>query len=78
MAVAHTRVFISHSTKSAAFVDRLVERFRDHYIATWYAPRHMPGGCFAANIREALNQCDWFAFVFMGPSSLRPPAPKRG
>src|SRR5438874_1778816 len=26
MAVAHTRVFISHSTKNAAFADRLVER----------------------------------------------------
>ena len=44
MAVAHTRVFISHSTKNAAFVDRLIERLRDHYITTWYAPRHMPGG----------------------------------
>ena len=58
MAIAHTRVFISHSTKNAAFVDRFVERLREHYIKTWYAPRHMPGGSFAENIRQALNECD--------------------
>jgi hypothetical protein len=49
-------VFISHSTKNAAFVDRLAERFRGHSITTWYAPRHMPGGYFAENIRQALNR----------------------
>lgn len=47
MPAAHPCVFISHSTKNAAFVDRLVERLRDHYSTTWDAPRHMPGGCFA-------------------------------
>jgi hypothetical protein len=63
MAVAHTRVFISHSTKNVKFVDWLVERSRDHYISTWYAPRHMPGGYFAENIRQALRECDWFLLV---------------
>jgi hypothetical protein len=63
MAVAHTRVFISHTTKNAAFVDKLVERLRDHYITTWYAPRHMPGGYFAENIRQSLRECDWFLLV---------------
>lgn len=70
MAVAHTRVFISHSTKNAVFVDQLVERLRDHYITTWYAPRHMPGGYFAENIREALRQCDWF-LVVLSPEGLK-------
>src|SRR5438105_3516882 len=56
MAVAHTRVFISHSTKNAAFVDRLVERLRDNYSATWYAPRHTCGGYFAENIHQSLNR----------------------
>ncbi len=69
MAVSHTRVFISHSTKNAVLVDRLVERLRDHYIATWYAPRHMPGGYFAENIRQALNECDWFVVV-LSPAAL--------
>lgn len=63
MAVAHSRVFISHATKDAAFVDGLVERLRDHYITTWYAPRHMPGGYFAENICQALNESDWFLVV---------------
>jgi hypothetical protein len=63
MAVAQTRVFISHSTRNAAFADRLVERLRDHYITTWYAPRHMPGGYFAENIRQALSECDWFLVI---------------
>jgi hypothetical protein len=57
MAISHTQVFISHSTKNAAFVDKLVERLRDHYITTWYAPRHMPGGYFAEN------------FIFLGQRS---------
>ncbi len=70
MALAHRRVFISHSTKNAAFVDRLVERLRDHYITTWYAPRHMPGGYFAENIRQALNECDWFLIV-LSPDALK-------
>lgn len=72
MSVAHTRVFISHSTKNAAFVDKLVERLRDHYIATWYAPRHMPGGYFVENIEQALRQCDWF-LVVLSPDALQSP-----
>ena len=47
MAVAQSRVFLSHATKNAAFVDRFVERLRDHCITTWSAPGHMPGGYFA-------------------------------
>lgn len=69
MPTAHTRVFISHSTKDAAFVDGLVERMRDHYIASWYAPRHMPGGYFKSNIEQALLDCDWF-LVVLSPEAL--------
>lgn len=63
MPAAHTRVFVSHSTKNAKFTDALVERLRDHYVATWYAPRHMPSGYFLGNIRDALANCDWFLLV---------------
>lgn len=69
MGAAHTRVFISHSTRDSGFVDLLVEQLRDHYITTWYAPRHMPGGYFAENIRDALRQCDWF-LVVLSPEAL--------
>lgn len=69
MPAAHTRVFISHTTKNAKFVDALVERLRDHYITTWYAPRHMPGGYFKSNIADALAQCDWFLLV-LSPEAL--------
>jgi hypothetical protein len=69
MAAAHTRVFISHSTRDSAFVDKLVERLRDHYVTTWYAPRHMPGGYFLEGIRRALCDCDWFAVV-LTPDAL--------
>jgi hypothetical protein len=69
MAVAHTRVFISHSTKNVKFVDQFVERLRDHYISTWYSPRHMPGGYFAENIRQELAKCDWFVVV-LSPDAL--------
>ena len=78
MAVAHTRVFISHSTKNAAFADRLVERLRDHYITTWYAPRHMPSGYFAENIRQALNQCDWIVVVHSPEALAGFRRPRRG
>jgi monothiol glutaredoxin len=47
MPVNHTRVFISHSTKNSSSSTKLVERLRDHYNATWYSPRQMPGGYFA-------------------------------
>ncbi|NBO93500.1 MAG: toll/interleukin-1 receptor domain-containing protein [Planctomycetia bacterium] len=63
MPIAHARVFISHSTKDAKFTDTLVERLRDHYITTWYAPRHMPGGYFKEGLEQALIQCDWFILV---------------
>jgi hypothetical protein len=69
MSQAVTRVFVSHSTQNAKFVDPLVERLRDHYIATWYAPRHMPGGYFAENIRQGVNECDWFLIV-LSPDAL--------
>ncbi len=69
MPVAHTRVFISHSSKNAKFADQLVERLRDHYITTWYSPRHMPGGYFAENIRQELAKCDWFV-VMLSPDAL--------
>jgi hypothetical protein len=69
MSVAVTRVFVSHSTQNAKFVDPFVERLRDHYIDTWYAPRHMPGGYFAENIRQGLNECDWFLLV-LSPDAL--------
>ncbi len=49
-------MFISHSTKNTTFVGRLVERLRDYYLTTSDAPRHMPGGYFAANIRQALDR----------------------
>lgn len=69
MTVAHTRVFISYATKNTVFVDPLVERLRDHYIVTWYAPRNMPGGYFTENIHQALNECDWF-IVVLSPAAL--------
>jgi hypothetical protein len=69
MSKAHTQVFISHSTKNADFVDKLVERLRYHYITMWYAPRNMPGGYFKENIRQALNNCDWF-LVVLSPEAL--------
>lgn len=70
MPTAHTQVFISHSTKDAKFVDGLVERLRDHYIKSWYAPRNMPGGYFLSNIQEALAQCDWF-LIALSPDALQ-------
>jgi hypothetical protein len=69
MTAAHARVFISYATENRGFVDPLVERLRDHYITTWYAPRHMPGGYFAENIRQALDKCDWF-IVVLSPAAL--------
>ncbi len=69
MPIAHPRVFISHSTKDAKFVDGLVQRLRDHYITSWYAPRHMPGGYFKSNIEQALRDCDWFLLV-LSPEAL--------
>jgi hypothetical protein len=69
MPAAVSQVFVSHSTKDAKFVDPLVERLRDHYITSWYAPRNMPGGYFQSNIEQALAECDWFLIVFT-PDSL--------
>ncbi len=69
MTVAHTRVFVSYATQNVKLVDPLIERLRDHYITTWYAPRHMPGGYFVENIRQALSKCDWFV-VILSPAAL--------
>jgi hypothetical protein len=69
MTQAAARIFISHSTQDARFVDALVERLRDHYLATWYAPRHMPGGYFKEGLEKALNNCDWFLIV-LSPAAI--------
>ena len=55
-------VFISQTTKNAAFVDKLVARPRDHYITTWYTPRHMPGGYVAENLRQSLGGATGFSW----------------
>jgi hypothetical protein len=70
MAAALTRVFISYANKDQSFVDQFVEHLRDHYITTWYAPRNMPGGYFAENIRSALKECDWFIVILSSAALL--------
>ena len=70
MPKAHIRVFISHSSKNSNFVEKLVERLREHYIPTWYSPRNMPGGYFSESIQQALNRCDWF-LVVLSPDALK-------
>jgi predicted Zn finger-like uncharacterized protein len=65
-----TRVFISHSTRDRAFVEREIVRFLDeHGVATWYAEQDIhTASQWERAILQGLESCDWL-IVVMSPRS---------
>jgi hypothetical protein len=59
------RVFLSHSTKDRAFVEReLLRLLQAQGIDTWYAPDDISTAQeWERRIREGLQTCDWFLIV---------------
>jgi hypothetical protein len=59
-----SRVFLSHSAKNRAFVDRLADVLAGHGVSTWYS-RHSIRGAqqWHDEIGAALRRCHWFLLV---------------
>lgn len=65
------RVFISHSALDRDRVEReIIAPLRTHGIDTWYSKDDIRvAGVWERNIREALEECDWF-LVVLTPRSV--------
>ena len=63
--------FISHASKDAIFVKKLVKVFRKNGIPYWFSPSHIPGAVeWHDEIGRALNRCDWFLIV-LSPNAVK-------
>jgi hypothetical protein len=57
-------VFISHSSRDRAFVEKIVAVLRLDGISCWYAPTNILGAQqWQDEIGRALRQCNWFLLV---------------
>src|SRR2546423_1532597 len=65
------KVFISHSTRDRAFVEReIVAPLRAGGIETWYARASVRVAVeWERSIKKGLKECDWF-LVVMSPRSV--------
>lgn len=63
-------VFVSHSSRDAAFVDWLVGVLRHHRIPVWYSRLDIQGAQqWHDEIGRALQRCDWF-IVILSPGAV--------
>jgi hypothetical protein len=64
-------VFLSHSSRNAAFVRRLARMLSAHGVNFFLSKRHIRGAQeWRDAIGEALKRCDWF-LVVLSPQSVR-------
>jgi hypothetical protein len=64
-------VFISHSSKNAAIVDRLKDVLTNHGIKSFISQTNIQGAQqWHDEIGTALKRCDWFLLV-LSPQSVR-------
>lgn len=67
--MAPSEVFLSHSAKDRAFVNRLADVLERHSVPYWYSKRRLaPGQQWHDEIGSALARCDWFAVILSGSS----------
>ena len=65
------KVFLSHSHKDRAFVERLTKVLEQNRVAYWYSETQIRGGeQWHDEIGRGLNQCNWF-LVVLTPASVR-------
>jgi TIR domain len=61
---SRTDVFVSHSSRDRAFVERVIGVLHRHGIANWYAPTRILGAQqWQDEIGRALRRCNWFLLV---------------
>jgi hypothetical protein len=67
---ARAEIFISHSSRNAAFVGRLVRMLQDHGLRTFFSPKNIQGAQqWHDEIGAALARCTWFVVV-LTPESV--------
>ena len=68
---APTEVFISHSSKNAAFISRLKSVLTNHKVKSFVSKTSIRGAQqWHDEIGAALKRCDWF-LVVLSPQSVR-------
>jgi hypothetical protein len=66
---ARGEVFISHSSRNAAFVERLVRVLQAHGLRTFFSRKHIRGAQqWHDEIGAALARCSWFLVVLTSQS----------
>ena len=69
--VAPSEVFLSHSSRNAAFANRLARILLAHGVKCFVSKHHIRGGQqWHDEIGAALRRCDWF-IVILSPHSVR-------
>ncbi len=64
-------IFLSHSHRDQAAVQRLITFLEQHKLRVWCAPDAIRGAeLWHDKIGEALRRCDWF-IVFLTPNAVR-------
>jgi hypothetical protein len=68
---ARLKVFLSHSSKNVAFVNRLVKVLGDHGVNVFLSKSNIQGAQqWHDQIGTALKRCNWF-LVVLSPQSVR-------
>jgi len=64
-------VFLSHSSKDRAFVERLAAVLKSHGVKYWYSAAHIAGATqWHDEIGRALQRSEWFLLI-LTPNSVR-------
>ena len=64
-------IFISHSSKNRAFVERLVGAIEAHGLKVFYSKKSIKGAQqWHDEIQTALGRCSWFVVV-LSPDSIK-------
>src|SRR5712671_4611969 len=67
---ARGEIFVSHSSRNAAFVERLVRVLHAHGLRTFFSRKHIRGAQqWHDEIGAALARCSWF-LVVLSPQSV--------
>ena len=67
---APVEVFVSHSSRNASFVERLVKAMNRHGLKTFYTKKNIQGAQqWHDEIGAALERCSWFVVV-LSPQSV--------
>lgn len=69
------KVFVSHSSLNKQFIKReIVDFLESQGIETWYSDHHLrPGTPWDRDIRQALDECDWFLLAMSPQAAVSAP-----